>query len=601
MAYSSLYTTGTVSISSGGTVVTGTGTDWVAARVLPGALLFVSGQSRPLAVESVTAATSLTLSEPSPAAASGAAYSLVRLGLDGKLVDILSTLLQQQSTAFDLSGVDQSVTLTSDSGDLWLAFETATGADVNKWRIGVSGGDFDAFVIQAREGGAWVDALTIDRATGALSGAGVASISASAVSTVRGGVATEGDTLAKLLALIEAIVSLEDNAVTTAKIASGAVTTAKVADGAITTAKHAANSVTPAKSLHGAWATVASAGTVDLGAQAGRNLVISGTTTITSFGTTGAADYIPFVVRFSGILTLTHGSNLILPTGANITTAANDTAIVVWEGAGVWRVIAYQRADGTALAAAAAGGLPAGYLTGLGLTYASATSYTVATGTACSEDGSAKTMTLTSALTKTLGAFAVGSGNGGLSTGTIAPNTWYNVHLVQRVSDGLVDAILDTSLTAPTMPTAGGTWTARRCIGSVMTNGSSQLVQWVQHDDYFMLATPSLDVTALALSTARSTLTLKVPTGRSLRAICRFSNSGSSGTLVVLQSLDETDAAPSATAAPLADAIVAPSTGLLAGRVEVFTNTSGQIAARASASGNTFYLSTLGWVDTRGK
>lgn len=402
-------------------------------------------------------------------------------------------------------------------------------------------------------------------------------------------------------AIVVGTADITDGAVTAAKIADSSITSAKIADGTIATADLANQAVTPAKSLHGAWATVASAGTVDLGAQAGRNIVISGTTAITSFGTTGAADFIPFVVRFSGVLTLTNGANLILPTGANITTAANDTAIVVWEGANVWRVIAYQRADGTALAAAAAGGLPAGYLTGLGLTYASATSYTVATGTACSEDGSAKTMTLASALTKNLGSFAVGTGNGSLDTGTIAANQTYHVHEIQRVSDNLVDILLSLSASAPTMPSIGGTWTARRRIGSVMTNGSSQLVQWMQKGDYFKLSTPSLDVSALALSTARSTLTLKVPTGLVLRAICRVVNSGASGTLVAIQDLDETDAAPSSTAAPLADAVVAPSTGLLAGRVEAFTNTSAQIAARASAAGNTFYLSTLGWVDTRGK
>jgi hypothetical protein len=52
-------------------------------------------------------------------------------------------------------------------------------------------------------------------------------------------------------------------------------------------------------------------------------------------------------VRFTGILTLTHnGTSLILPTAANITTAAGDAAIMKYEGSGNWRCINYSRASG---------------------------------------------------------------------------------------------------------------------------------------------------------------------------------------------------------------------------------------------------------------
>lgn len=110
-----------------------------------------------------------------------------------------------------------------------------------------------------------------------------------------------------------------------------------------------ANSLTPSVLAFGPWTTAASAATVDLGAQTSRNIVITGTTTITSFGTTSTGDNIPYLLRFAGILTLTNGSNLILPTGANITTAAGDVATVVWEGSNVWRVVSYQRASGRAV------------------------------------------------------------------------------------------------------------------------------------------------------------------------------------------------------------------------------------------------------------
>ena len=94
--------------------------------------------------------------------------------------------------------------------------------------------------------------------------------------------------------------------------------------------------------------TVASAGTTDIGAETQGRLTVTGTTTITSFGT--VAEGTERILTFSGILLLTHnGASLILPTGANITTAAGDSLEIISLGSGNWRVINYQRKDGTAL------------------------------------------------------------------------------------------------------------------------------------------------------------------------------------------------------------------------------------------------------------
>lgn len=91
--------------------------------------------------------------------------------------------------------------------------------------------------------------------------------------------------------------------------------------------------------------TLASAATTDLGSVPGRYVAVTGTTTITSFGTikAGTVKY----VKFSGALTLTHNStSLILPGAANIITAAGDIAILASEGSGNWRCLAYMRAGG---------------------------------------------------------------------------------------------------------------------------------------------------------------------------------------------------------------------------------------------------------------
>lgn len=96
-------------------------------------------------------------------------------------------------------------------------------------------------------------------------------------------------------------------------------------------------------------ADIASATTTDIGAATGNQADITGTTTITGLGTVKAGTRRE--IEFDGILTLTHNAtSLILPGGANITTAAGDAATFISLGSGNWRCHNYQRADGTAVA-----------------------------------------------------------------------------------------------------------------------------------------------------------------------------------------------------------------------------------------------------------
>ena len=92
---------------------------------------------------------------------------------------------------------------------------------------------------------------------------------------------------------------------------------------------------------HFAEGTIASASTTDLSTVAAQYVNVTGTTTITAFGTMKAGTI--KTLLFAGALTLTHnGTSLILPGGANITTAAGDIAVMVSEGSGNWRCLAYR-------------------------------------------------------------------------------------------------------------------------------------------------------------------------------------------------------------------------------------------------------------------
>jgi hypothetical protein len=99
---------------------------------------------------------------------------------------------------------------------------------------------------------------------------------------------------------------------------------------------------------------VASATTTNLASAVSNSVRITGTTTITGLGTTTSG--VIRRVRFAGILTLTHnGTSLILPTAANITTAAGDTAEFMSLGSGNWVCTRYDRASGSALSSSGGG------------------------------------------------------------------------------------------------------------------------------------------------------------------------------------------------------------------------------------------------------
>lgn len=88
---------------------------------------------------------------------------------------------------------------------------------------------------------------------------------------------------------------------------------------------------------------------------------ITGTTTITSFGSSASATYPIYFVRFAGALTLTHNaSSLILPGSANITTANGDTAVLQYLGSGNWKCLSYNPVDGKQVADIGRADLPDG-------------------------------------------------------------------------------------------------------------------------------------------------------------------------------------------------------------------------------------------------
>ena len=88
---------------------------------------------------------------------------------------------------------------------------------------------------------------------------------------------------------------------------------------------------------------VASANAMTLGD--GTYFDITGTTTVNTIATKGIGTRV--VLHFDGALQLTHhASDMVLPGGANITTAAGDIAVLYEYASGDWRCVSYSRASG---------------------------------------------------------------------------------------------------------------------------------------------------------------------------------------------------------------------------------------------------------------
>jgi hypothetical protein len=92
---------------------------------------------------------------------------------------------------------------------------------------------------------------------------------------------------------------------------------------------------------------IASAATTDLGTLPAHVGLVTGTTTITSFGNAASLLAPFYLLRFSGSLTLTNSASLALPGSANIITQSGDALLAQFLGSFVWKVTAYFAATGS--------------------------------------------------------------------------------------------------------------------------------------------------------------------------------------------------------------------------------------------------------------
>lgn len=261
----------------------------------------------------------------------------------------------------------------------------------------------------------------------------------------------------------------------------------------------------------------------------------------------------------------------------------------------------FLRGDATWATPSVTATFPKGHIYGVGMSNAAdaTNDITVAAGEVCSDDGTTN-MVLASAITKQIdAAWAVGTNAGGMNTGAVANDTWYEVHVIKRTDTGVVDVMFTTTANRATLPAS---YTKKRRIGWVR-RGTATNLAFTQVDDHITLTTPINDVSATATAAATSrTLTAPPSSIARFRAACLGNTGINAANAIVFSELVETDTAPTTTNG--FNSIGAGDFAIIgAGHIELRVNSSSQIRDRAiTATGSMAYdISTFGWIDHRGR
>jgi hypothetical protein len=237
------------------------------------------------------------------------------------------------------------------------------------------------------------------------------------------------------------------------------------------------------------------------------------------------------------------------------------------------------------------------YLAGLTLSTAgSSSTFSVAAGIATNSTN-ADMLTLAAPISKTTGAWAVGTGNGawdGTGTNPAGASIWQHVFLIKRTDTNVIDVLISASPSAPTLPSP---YSEFRRIGSMRTNASNQWISFTQLGDEFLWSTPVQDAANTLVGGSAALYTLSVPTGVQVwtLATLHFISTGTSW--FAITSPDQADYTPSVSVFDCA----ATTAVFMDYTAPVRTNTSAQIRMRAGVNTGNVYINTRGWTDRRGR
>lgn len=263
-------------------------------------------------------------------------------------------------------------------------------------------------------------------------------------------------------------------------------------------------------------------------------------------------------------------------------------------------------ATGTWLIQSISKELPLNWISGLGTSNGTDADHDInfASGE-CRNTGNTENITASSAFVKQIDAtWAAGTAAGGLASGVALSNdTWYHLFITGKADDGGFDFGFDTSLTAANLLAdaaviAAGLTTYRR-IGSVLTDGSANILGYSQFGDEFLWDSPPLDINATTLGTTAVSYALSTPLDVQTIAIQNLSIDDPASATVYMSSLDQDDESASFANGRLSAHREGTDSGV--GDIRTRTNTSSQVRGRSSVASTELAAATVGYIDIRGK
>lgn len=200
-----------------------------------------------------------------------------------------------------------------------------------------------------------------------------------------------------------------------------------------------------------------------------------------------------------------------------------------------------------------------------------------------------------------------GSAAGGFPSGlTLAIDTWYHMFVLLNNNMVTVDAGFDSSITATNLLTDASTYTDYRRIGSVLTDGSSNIIAYKQYEDRFVWDVTIQDISNSNFGSTVQVMALSVPPDIQVWADITmvFRESTSNTRRQGLYGTGDANLSGVTPASSLADFDkknadqIAPNLGLL-----LKTDTSSQVQFKASSGSTDAFVKVIthGWEDPRGK
>lgn len=250
----------------------------------------------------------------------------------------------------------------------------------------------------------------------------------------------------------------------------------------------------------------------------------------------------------------------------------------------------------------AAGAVLENYLSGLTLSNNGAepeTQIDIAAGVAA-DATNALYIRLAASITKDIeSVWAVGTGNGGLDTGSVDNDT-YHVWLIMRSDTSVVDVLFSLSATSPTMP---ADYDYKRRIGSILVEGD-EIVEFDQHGDEFVRKV-AISSSAANPGTSAVTFGCNVPGRTKALLVARVLDATpATAVSLLITSVEQDDEAASSslfTFRTAASGAGVPSQA--GGPVEVWTDDDAEIRYRLETSDADISvgITQIGWRDLRGR